>query len=233
MVFSWAWGKLIHEKNQKQKISWHCSFNPIVCHRCRWHRWQICRRCRFTPITDRGWGKRHRRWNIPHPPPGGKFATGINNTSETGGKISSWSGALAAGSNMWAGAGRPAWRETHCACLGGGRGGPAGWLAAGHVSRWALLEPPPLSRLGGGRLPPPVRSPSPPVWRRAGLPPMSLIPVANLELRISPRIFEKNRNGPNGILRALGETDSWKNQKQKISWHCPFKPTFAQREQGG
>jgi hypothetical protein len=37
---------------------------------------------------------------------------------------------------------------------------------------------------------------------------VSLIPVVNLELRISPQIFEKNRNGPNGILRGLGETDS-------------------------
>jgi hypothetical protein len=36
----------------------------------------------------------------------------------------------------------------------------------------------------------------------------SLIPVANLDLRISPRIFEKIENGPNGILRGLGETDS-------------------------
>ncbi len=26
MVYSRAWGKLIHEKNQKQKISWHCPF---------------------------------------------------------------------------------------------------------------------------------------------------------------------------------------------------------------
>jgi hypothetical protein len=25
-VYSGAWGKLIHEKNQKSKISWHCSF---------------------------------------------------------------------------------------------------------------------------------------------------------------------------------------------------------------
>jgi hypothetical protein len=33
-------------------------------------------------------------------------------------------------------------------------------------------------------------------------------PLANLELRISPRIFEKIRNGPNGIIRGLGETDS-------------------------
>jgi hypothetical protein len=40
------------------------------------------------------------------------------------------------------------------------------------------------------------------------LPPVSLTPVANLELRISPRIFEKIRNDPNGILKGLGETDS-------------------------
>jgi hypothetical protein len=26
MEYSWAGGKLIHEKNQKQKISWHCPF---------------------------------------------------------------------------------------------------------------------------------------------------------------------------------------------------------------
>ncbi len=34
------------------------------------------------------------------------------------------------------------------------------------------------------------------------LPPVSLTPVANLDLRISPRIFEKIRNGPNGIIRG-------------------------------
>ncbi len=27
MEYSGAGGKLIHEKNQKQKISWHCPFN--------------------------------------------------------------------------------------------------------------------------------------------------------------------------------------------------------------
>jgi hypothetical protein len=52
------------------------------------------------------------------------------------------------------------------------------------------------------------------------LPPVSLIPVANsppvsltpvvhpLDLRISPRIFEKIRNDPNAIFRGLGEGDS-------------------------
>jgi hypothetical protein len=40
------------------------------------------------------------------------------------------------------------------------------------------------------------------------LPPVSKTPVVNLELRISPRIFENIRTGPNGILRGLGETDS-------------------------
>ncbi len=39
--------------------------------------------------------------------------------------------------------------------------------------------------------------------------------------------FEKIENGPNGILRGLRETDSWKNLKLKISWHCPFKLPFA------
>jgi hypothetical protein len=42
----------------------------------------------------------------------------------------------------------------------------------------------------------------------ANLPPVSLIPVVNLKLRISPRIYEKIRNGPNGILWVWGETDS-------------------------
>jgi len=47
------------------------------------------------------------------------------------------------------------------------------------------------------------------------LPPVSTTPVVHLDLRISPRIFEKNRNGSIGILRGLGETDSWKKQKSK------------------
>jgi hypothetical protein len=34
--------------------------------------------------------------------------------------------------------------------------------------------------------------------------------VVHLELRIYPQIFEKIQNGPNGILRGLGETDSQK-----------------------
>ncbi len=39
------------------------------------------------------------------------------------------------------------------------------------------------------------------------LPPVSTTPVANLELRMSPRIFEKIRNGLNGTLWGWGETD--------------------------
>ncbi len=31
MGYSGAGGKLIHEKNQKQKISWHCPFNKVLC----------------------------------------------------------------------------------------------------------------------------------------------------------------------------------------------------------
>ncbi len=47
------------------------------------------------------------------------------------------------------------------------------------------------------------------------LPPVSTTPVASLELRISPRIFEKIRNGPNGIIRGLGETASRKKPEAK------------------
>ncbi len=42
------------------------------------------------------------------------------------------------------------------------------------------------------------------------LPPVSATPLVHLELRISPRIFEKIRNSSIGIIRHLGETDSWK-----------------------
>ncbi len=35
-------------------------------------------------------------------------------------------------------------------------------------------------------------------------------------------ILEKIWNGPNGILRGLGKLIHEKNQKSKISWHCPF-----------
>jgi hypothetical protein len=49
------------------------------------------------------------------------------------------------------------------------------------------------------------------------LPPVSTTPVVNLELRISPRIFEKLRKGPNEILWGWGKLIDEKNQKQKIS----------------
>ncbi len=47
------------------------------------------------------------------------------------------------------------------------------------------------------------------------LPPVSLTPVVNLELRISPQILEKIRNGPDGILWGWGETDSLKKPEAK------------------
>jgi hypothetical protein len=47
------------------------------------------------------------------------------------------------------------------------------------------------------------------------LPPVLLTPVANLELRISTRIFEKIRNGSNGIIRGLGETGLRKKPEAK------------------
>ncbi len=34
---------------------------------------------------------------------------------------------------------------------------------------------------------------------------------------------KKIRNDPSVVFRGFGEDDSWKNLKQKIFWHCPFK----------
>ncbi len=47
------------------------------------------------------------------------------------------------------------------------------------------------------------------------LPPVSTTPVVHLDLRISPRIFEKIRNDPKVIIRGLGKGDSWKKLEAK------------------
>jgi hypothetical protein len=44
---------------------------------------------------------------------------------------------------------------------------------------------------------------------------VSLIPVVHLDLRLSPRIFEKIRNGPNAILWGWWEADSSKKPEAK------------------
>ncbi len=54
------------------------------------------------------------------------------------------------------------------------------------------------------------------------LPPVSTTPVVNLELRISPRIFEKIETVLMWYSGAGGKLIDEKNQKRKISWHCPF-----------
>ncbi len=53
----------------------------------------------------------------------------------------------------------------------------------------------------GGNLPSVLLTPV------ANLPPVSLTPLVHLNLRISPRIFEKIRNDPNVIIMGLGEGD--------------------------
>ena len=50
---------------------------------------------------------------------------------------------------------------------------------------------------------------------------MLLIRVVHLDLRISPWIFKKIWNGPNGLLCGWGKLIHEKNQMQKILWHCP------------
>jgi hypothetical protein len=48
------------------------------------------------------------------------------------------------------------------------------------------------------------------------LPLVSLTPVANLELGISPRIFEKIRNDPNGIIRGWGKLIHEKTRSKNL-----------------
>ncbi len=91
------------------------------------------------------------------------------------------------------------------------------WQNLPPVSLTPVANLPPVSLIPAAILPPASLTPA------ANLPPVSLIRLVHLYLWISLRIFEKIWNGPNGILWGWGETDSWKNQKQKISWHCPFK----------
>jgi hypothetical protein len=47
------------------------------------------------------------------------------------------------------------------------------------------------------------------------LPPVSTTPMVLLELRISPRMFNKIWKGPNGIIRGLGETDPFRKPEVK------------------
>ncbi len=58
------------------------------------------------------------------------------------------------------------------------------------------------------------------------LPPVSTTTAANLELRISPRIFEKIWNGLMVYSGAWGNLIHEKSQKSKILWHCPFQPNL-------
>ncbi len=51
-------------------------------------------------------------------------------------------------------------------------------------------------------------------WRFFQLP-STTTPLVNLELRISPRISEKNWNGPICLIRGLVKTDSWKKPEAK------------------
>jgi hypothetical protein len=53
-----------------------------------------------------------------------------------------------------------------------------------------------------------------------------MTPVVHLELRISPRIFEKIRNGPNGIFRGLGKLIYEKTKILKSLGPVPFFSLF-------
>jgi hypothetical protein len=54
------------------------------------------------------------------------------------------------------------------------------------------------------------------------LPPVSTTPVVHLELRIFSGIFEKIRNGPQGILRGLGKLI----HEKKLEVENGYPPTY-------
>ncbi len=62
---------------------------------------------------------------------------------------------------------------------------------------------------GSGNLPPPES-----LIPAANLPPVSLMPMVHLDLRISPRIKKKS-NGLIEIIRGLGEDDPQKDRNKK------------------
>jgi hypothetical protein len=59
--------------------------------------------------------------------------------------------------------------------------------------------------------------------------PVSLTPLINIHSQISPRICEKIRNDPNGILIAGGTLIYEKNLMSKISCQTPFKCTIQNK----
>jgi hypothetical protein len=54
-----------------------------------------------------------------------------------------------------------------------------------------------------------------------------MTPVVHLELQISPQVFEKMRNGPNGILKGLEETDVKKTRSRKFCGTVPLIILFS------
>ncbi len=61
------------------------------------------------------------------------------------------------------------------------------------------------------------------------LSPVSLTPLNNIHSRFSPRIFEKNRNDPKGILKGQGDSDL---QKKTWSWKSRQPSLSADHQQG-
>jgi hypothetical protein len=57
--------------------------------------------------------------------------------------------------------------------------------------------------------------------------PVSLTPLTNIHLRLSPRIFEKIRNDPIGYSEARGTLIYEKKLKSKISCQTPFKQSVV------
>ncbi len=168
-----------------------------VCHRCQRHPWQMEKIFNQKNFTNFVWSPLGSRGNIYinfclqvhfHV----LFATGVN---DTGGKFAAVvvdTGGNLPPASLTPVANLPPVSTTQgelVAIFAAGVTDTGGKFAAGVVDTGGNLSPVSLTTV-------------------ANLPPVSLTPVVHLDLRISPRIFEKIRNDPNVIIRGLGEGDS-------------------------
>ncbi len=118
--YSGAWGKLIYEKNQKSKISWHCPFNLYQIIYSTYSVIYIYRLTKYC-INIFRWGNlkgTKNRISMLFPPPwtgkGGRWIRNILLLSKQGTSICDFQG----GGGEWVGKGGPKGGGNVCVCLG-------------------------------------------------------------------------------------------------------------------
>ncbi len=210
----------------EQVYTWqprYAGFGPI------WPRLHFCHCCEYIFVNNTT-----HRWQICHR---GKFATGVNNTIRTRGKICPWcrwyrrqicrrwrwyrwkiaTGAVDTGGKFATGANLPRVSTTQAELV-------AKFAPLTPDANLPLVSLSPVTNLPPGKICHRCQQHNPNLWQN--LPLVSLTPVANLplvsltqvmhfDLRISPQIFQKIWNDPNVIIRGLGEGDLWRKPEAK------------------